>query len=98
LLQDEDGNAGADRIYRQLLDAGIETLFDDRLDVSAGTKFAEADLIGAHLRVVISRRMLAGGAVELKRRQDSEPRLVRVEDLLDSATAALDFSKSPSMV
>jgi prolyl-tRNA synthetase len=98
LLQDEDGNAAVDRIYHQLQDAGVETLFDDRSDVSAGTKFAEADLIGAPLRVVVSRRTLASGTVELKRREDSEPRLVRLEELLDNATTALDFTKSSSMV
>jgi len=59
----------AETLYRHLREAGLEPLYDDR-DVSAGVKFADADLIGLPVRVTISPRSLAAGAVELRRRHD----------------------------
>ena len=44
----------ADEIYDQLTAVGIEGLYDDRADVSAGVKFADADLIGIPVRLVVS--------------------------------------------
>ena len=58
----------AARLHSELQAAGVETLYDDR-DVSAGVKFADSDLRGLPLRVTVSPRTLARGAVELKRRR-----------------------------
>jgi prolyl-tRNA synthetase len=44
-----------DEIYKRLRDAGIDVLWDDR-DVSAGEKFADADLIGIPVRLVVSEK------------------------------------------
>lgn len=74
--------AAARELYEQLQKLGLETLWDDR-PVSAGEKFAEADLIGIPYRVVISDRTLAvSPKVELTERQNSgEKRLVTVNEL-----------------
>jgi prolyl-tRNA synthetase len=66
----------AEATYRQMTEAGIEVLFDDR-DASPGVKFADADLRGIPLRVTISPRSLKADGVELKRRR-GEPRIVAV--------------------
>ncbi|MBI3963587.1 MAG: hypothetical protein HY341_01165 [Candidatus Kerfeldbacteria bacterium] len=58
----------ADELYTALTNATIETLYDDRADVSAGEKFADADLIGIPFRLVISDRTTAAAMVELKPR------------------------------
>ena len=54
-------------LYRDLTDAGIEVLMDDREEVP-GVKFADADLIGLPVRLVVSRRSLDNGGVEFKLR------------------------------
>jgi prolyl-tRNA synthetase len=58
----------ADLLYKGLTQAGVETLYDDRVE-SAGVKFADADLIGIPLRVTLSARSLKNGGVELKYRK-----------------------------
>ncbi|HEX4125389.1 MAG TPA: proline--tRNA ligase [Tepidisphaeraceae bacterium] len=71
----------ADRLYQELTGAGIDVLLDDR-DARPGVKFADADLIGFPLRITIGDRGLAEGKVELKLRNESQPRM------LDLATVA----------
>ena len=44
----------ADKVYEALVKNGIEILFDDRSEMSAGEKFADADLLGMPLRAVVS--------------------------------------------
>jgi prolyl-tRNA synthetase len=65
----------AEQLYADLLAAGIEVLFDDRSE-SAGVKFNDADLLGLPLRVVVSKRSLKNGGVELKPRAQKENRII----------------------
>ncbi|HEV7449774.1 MAG TPA: aminoacyl--tRNA ligase-related protein [Candidatus Paceibacterota bacterium] len=53
----------ADELYRELSEAGVEVLYDDR-DARAGEKFADSDLIGIPLRIVVSEKTLAAGKFE----------------------------------
>lgn len=69
-------------LYESLLERGVEVLWDDREGVSAGEKFADADLIGIPTRVVVSSRSLAAGGYEVKRRSDLEARVVDGSELL----------------
>ena len=71
----------AEKIYAELSKKGIEVLFDDR-EVSAGEKFADSDLIGIPLRVVISKKSLAAGGIEVKKRNETESKIMTVEELL----------------
>ena len=64
------GGADGMPVYEKLQTAGIEVLYDDR-DVTAGEKFAEADLIGIPWRIVVSPKV-GEGKVELKRRNEEE--------------------------
>lgn len=57
-----------DTLYDVLTREGIDVLYDDRSGVSAGQKFADADLIGIPFRLVISDRTRAAGIVEMKPR------------------------------
>jgi len=72
-------NEEAEKIYQSLLDKNIEVLFDDR-DMGAGAKFADADLLGMPYRVVVSEKSLAAGGVEVKKRSESESKVVSVEE------------------
>jgi prolyl-tRNA synthetase len=63
----------ADGLYRQLCEAGVEVLLDDR-DERPGVLFADAELIGIPHRVVIGERGLKEGVVEYQGRRDKEAR------------------------
>ncbi len=67
--------AAADKIYGELLAAGIEVLYDDR-DERPGGKFKDADLIGIPLRVAVGKKSLAGGNVEVKARRAKDAMVV----------------------
>ncbi len=69
-LEDEVMNA-ADMIYKGLMSEGIEVLFDDR-DVRPGVKFKDADLIGVPYQVIIGKKGLKDGIVEVKTRKTKE--------------------------
>ncbi len=69
----------AKEVYQQLIKAGIEVLWDDR-DESAGVKFADADLIGNPIRLVVSPR--TKDQVEFKLRNESEAELISIEEVL----------------
>jgi prolyl-tRNA synthetase len=60
----------AERLYRELAEAGIEVLLDDRNE-KAGSAFNDADLIGIPYRVIVSPKTLAENVVELKTRDKS---------------------------
>lgn len=73
--------SSAKKIYEDLIKAGVEVLYDDR-DKTAGEKFADADLIGIPLRVVISERTLKEDSAEIKERGKKETKLVKITDLV----------------
>ena len=81
-LFDENIKKQAEDLYQKLLDKNIEVLFDDRPDVMAGVKFADADLIGIPTRLVISKRSLQNGGIELKRRNEADFQILSFEDVL----------------
>lgn len=79
----------ADALYAELIAAGIEVLYDDREDPSAGVKFNDADLIGLPLRVTVGAKALQEGGVELKRRSATEKQLVALDALLPTVQIEL---------
>jgi prolyl-tRNA synthetase len=78
-------NEETEKIYKNLLEKGIEVLFDDR-EVSAGEKFADSDLIGIPYRVVVSKKSLAAGGIEVKKRNESESKIISVDKFLKEIT------------
>jgi len=74
-------NEEAEELYRQLLEKGIDVLYDDR-NTSAGEKFADSDLIGIPLRAVVSEKSIAAGGVEVKERTKKDATVVAQEALL----------------
>lgn len=73
-------NDKAQEVYGKLQAAGVEALYDDRDDVSAGAKFADADLIGIPVRLVVSAK--TGEEIEWKERDKKEPEIVSLEKVL----------------
>ena len=68
----------AESLYSALQNAGLEVLYDDRLE-SPGVKFNDADLIGLPLRLTVSERAIKQGGVELKRRDLADKEILTVD-------------------
>ena len=83
----------AEGLYRQLRDAGVDVLFDDRPE-RPGVKFNDMDLIGFPVRIVVGKRGLDNGEVELSLRRDGERRSTPVGDLVPAVEALLDDLRS----
>ena len=75
----EESKIKAEQIYK-ILNKKFDVVFDDR-DVSAGVKFADADLLGIPLRVTISQRTLAHESAEIKYRKNKGTELVKLTEL-----------------
>jgi len=75
-------NEKGDKIYEEMEKAGIEVLYDDREEVSAGEKFASADLIGCPTRIVVSEKTLAKDSVEIKKRGSEKVEMVKISKLV----------------
>lgn len=71
----------ADEAYSKLTDSGVDVLYDDRDNVSAGEKFADADLIGIPARLVISSK--TEDKIEWKERSKKETELLTIEEVLN---------------
>lgn len=67
----------ADKIYNNLIKSGVEVLYDDRDEKTAGEKFADADLIGIPWRVLVSSKTVQSDSVELKPRSSKKTELVK---------------------
>lgn len=70
----------AESLYKQLGDAGIAVLYDER-DLSPGVKFNDADLRGIPLRLTVSERSLENGGVEFKLRTAKDRTIIPVDEV-----------------
>src|SRR3989344_2079074 len=69
-------NEKSEKLYQDLQKQGVEVLYDDRVNKTAGEKFAEADLLGIPTRMVVSAKTLEKDSVEIKKRNEKEVKLV----------------------
>ncbi len=72
----------SNQVYRQLTEAGMEALLDDRPSVSAGFKFKDADLMGMPLQVVVGERGLREKKIEIKIRKTGERIMLPMEEVV----------------
>jgi prolyl-tRNA synthetase len=61
----------AEGVYEELRGGAVDVLYDDR-EAGAGEKFADAELLGAPLRLTVGRRTLESGEIEVQLRRGSE--------------------------
>lgn len=80
--KDASVQTAADQLYADLQQAGIEVLYDDRADKTAGEKFADSDLIGIPHRLIISGKTMAENAVEVKNRASGETSFVPLSEVI----------------
>ncbi len=78
----------AERLYNELLQAGVEVLFDDRNE-SPGVKFNDADLIGLPLRLTVGERGLQQGGVEYKRRDSTDKEVIPFGEAISRVKAEI---------
>ena len=80
-MNNEEHTKVAEKIYQELLDKGIDVLYDNR-DERPGVKFKDMDLIGIPLRITIG-KALENNEVEFKKRTDSNSTNIKVEDIVN---------------
>lgn len=78
LVSLKGGEEKAEGLYKKLESAGVEVLWDET-DRGAGEKFADADLLGIPVRLVVSAK--SGEQVEWKKRNEEKSELVSVEEV-----------------
>ncbi len=85
LINLKSGDAATDGacedLYRNLQDAGLDVLYDDR-EERAGAKFADMDLIGLPWQLIVGPKGVAKGLVELKNRATGEREELSVESAM----------------
>ena len=81
----------AERIYSELVKAGVEVLWDDR-DERPGVKFKDADLIGIPVRITVGKGA-PDGIVEYKLRRDADRTEKTVEEAIADAVAIVNAEK-----
>jgi len=86
---DEEVGSAAESIYQDLTGAGIEVFYDDR-DERPGVKFNDADLLGFPVRLVVGKRSLEKGQVELSLRRDRERHQVPLAEAVSRVRQMLD--------
>lgn len=84
-IEDPGTEPQAVKIYEALTKAGIDVLWDDREDVSAGEKFADSDLIGIPIRLVVSAK--TGKNIEWKKRAEDKTVLLSFSEVIKQLTA-----------
>jgi prolyl-tRNA synthetase len=77
----------SDRLYEELQEHGLETLYDER-DAGPGEKFNDAELLGCPLRVTVGRRTLQSGELEVMVRRGLEQRALPIEGAAEAVKAA----------
>jgi prolyl-tRNA synthetase len=79
----------ADRLAEELEARGLTSMVDDR-EGSPGVRFADADLIGAPLRVTVGKRTVSDGTVDLRQRRTGESETVPLDTAADRIAAVHD--------
>jgi prolyl-tRNA synthetase len=74
----------ADKLYAELQEAGLDTIYDDR-DSSAGEKFADAELLGCPIRLTVGKRGVEQGEVEVQIRRGREKRSIPLDGAAEAA-------------
>jgi prolyl-tRNA synthetase len=86
---DERVVEAAERIYRELAERGVEVVLDDR-EETAGVKFADADLIGYPVHVVVGKRGVQAGTADLKVRASGERSQAPLADAVQAVVDLLE--------
>jgi len=83
-LKGKEGKSSqlAGEIYEKMTKSGMEVLFDDRDDLRAGEKFADADLIGIPYRVIVSEKTAENDSAEIKKRGEEKSEILPIGEIM----------------
>ncbi len=84
----------AQKLHADCQKNGIEVLYDDRENKTAGEKFGDSDLLGLPLRIVVSEKTLAKNSVELKERSKMKSQLIKINQLEKFLKSKIQSTKS----
>ena len=79
--KDDESYKKSEELYNKLIERGEEVLWDDRIDVRPGEKFADADLIGCPIRLVVSPKMVEINSIEVKKRSEKEGAVIAFDSI-----------------
>ena len=87
-LKGKEGKSSqlAGEIYEKMTKSGMEVLFDDRDDLRAGEKFADADLIGIPYRVIVSEKTAENDSAEIKKRGEKKSEILPIGEIMKQIT------------
>jgi len=88
---DEAVSKASEEIYGRLISEGVDTVIDDRDGKSAGVKFKDSDLVGFPLQVVVGRKSLDKGKVEIKNRATGQKSLVDKDNFMGEVKNILNM-------
>ena len=80
-VKDTDAKSMCEDLYQTLIDAGIETLYDNK-DDSAGAKFSRMDLIGIPKQIIFGNNSIKGSTVEIKDRKSGQIEVVNINEII----------------
>ena len=78
----------AQNLYEKMTKSGMEVLFDDRDDLRAGEKFADADLIGIPYRVIVSEKTAENDSAEIKKRDEKKSKILPIGEIMKRVSAS----------
>jgi len=91
--KDDEGISGeAEKIYAGLKHIGMDVIIDDR-ERTAGIKFKDADLVGFPIKIIVGKKNLANGNVEIKKRVKEDSVLVPKDKVVEYVKAEIDVRK-----
>ena len=80
-VKDTDAKSMCEDLYQTLINAGIETLYDNK-DDSAGAKFSRMDLIGIPKQIIFGNNSIKGSTVEIKDRKSGQIEVVNINEII----------------
>lgn len=80
---DEETKKAADTLYEELKKRRVEVIYDDREGIRGGQMFADADLLGVPIRVIVSPRNLKNNKIEIATRNKAVNTVVDISDSLE---------------
>jgi len=80
-LKDDESKKKIEQLYQDIKNVEINTLYDERQEISAGEKLIEADLIGSPIKIICSEKTIKEGKVEVRERGKNDIRLVNLGEV-----------------
>ena len=91
-MDDKTITSEAERVYKELKEAGIDVIIDDR-EKSPGVKFKDSDLVGFPIKIILGKKSLDEGKLEMKLRSNKESQLIDKDGFLSEVKKALSAEK-----